>query len=143
MTNSVPITLHAQWMGRLTYEGDLLGELTAVAAEHSVTLGRVEAIGAVKSARISYYDQGAHEYRFKRFDMPLEIVSLIGNVSIKGGEPMVHAHVALADEEGEVYGGHLAEGCIVFACEFVLTAFNGPTLERTDDEPTGLPLWAL
>jgi hypothetical protein len=143
MTNSVPVQPEAQWMGRLAYEGDLLGELTAVAEEHGVTLGRVEAIGAVKSARIGYYDQGAQEYRFKRFDMPLEIVSLAGNVSIKDGKPMVHAHVALADEGGEVYGGHLAEGCIVFACEFVLTALNGPTLERTLDEPTGLPLWTL
>ena len=53
----------------------------------------------------------------------------------------VHAHVTLTDGEGKAIGGHLAPGTIVFACEVVIHAFEGPTLERGRDEVTGLPLW--
>jgi len=35
------------------------------------------------------------------------------------------------------------EGTIVFACEFIIEAFDGPPLERGFDETTGLPLWDM
>lgn len=56
---------------------------------------------------------------------------------------MLHAHVTLADGEGNAYGGHLASGTVIFACEFVLQAFDGPPFERGSDEETGLPLWSI
>ena len=135
---------HARFvMGRLKTADDLLEALTAIATEHGVTLGRVEALGAVKKARLAYYDQGAREYRFFELDRPLEITGLVGNVSLKDGEPIIHAHLTLADGEGNSYGGHLAPGTIVFACEVVLQAFEGPSFVRGFDEETGLPLWEM
>jgi len=130
-------------MGKLKTGDDLLEALTAIAAEHGITLGRVEALGAVSKARLAYYDQGAREYRFFNLDRPLEITALIGNVSLKDGEPIVHAHLTLADGEGNAYGGHLAPGTVVFACEVVLQAFDGPAFVRGFDEETGLPLWEM
>jgi len=143
MATHVDVKHSRRIMGRLGHDKDLLEELTAVAAGEGVTLGRVEAIGAVKRARLGYYNQEEREYEFHEVDQPMEIISLLGNVSLKDGKPMVHAHVTLADREGRAFGGHLAPGTVVFACEFVMQALEGAELKRAHDDPTGLPLWEM
>jgi uncharacterized protein len=50
-------------------------------------------------------------------------------------------HLTLADDDGRAFGGHAAPGCVVFACEIVVTELHGPSLERAYDAVTGLPLW--
>lgn len=128
-------------VARLTHGADLLEELTRVARENGVTLGGVNAIGAVTSARLAYYDQTAHTYGSFEVPLRLEVVSLIGNVSYRDGETFVHAHATLSDENGNCYAGHLVEGNPIFACEAVITQLVGRSLHRTFDEVTGLTLW--
>jgi len=128
-------------MARLTHGADLVDEIVAVAREHHIDLAQCWAIGAVKRARLAYYDQEGKAYWEFALDRHLEIVSFIGNVSRRDGLPAVHAHAAFADEEGRMYGGHIAAGCEVFACELLLVAYSGELLEREHDEVTGLPLW--
>ncbi len=129
-------------IGRMSKGEDLLAALEACAREHGITLGEVSAIGAVSQARVGYYNQAERKYYFLDLDRPMEIVSLAGNISLKDGQPMVHAHVTLADYEGRACGGHLAPGTLVFACEFVMQELNSKTaLVRGMDEPTGLFLW--
>jgi uncharacterized protein len=131
------------FMGRLSHGGDLLEELNDFCRKENIRLGRIEALGAVRKARLGFYDQQKREYQYFVIDQPLEITKLIGNVSVKDGNPFVHAHVTLSDKEGKAYGGHLAPGSVVFACEFILETLEGPALERGFDEPTGLSLWKM
>jgi len=126
---------------RLPYGGDLAEEILAVARENGVELGQVWAIGAVQKARLAYYDQDAKTYREFDLDQHLEIASLIGNISLRDRRPALHAHAVFADAQGHAYGGHVAPGCVVFACELLLFEFSGDQLERVHDETTGLPLW--
>ncbi|MBF0104208.1 MAG: DNA-binding protein [Deltaproteobacteria bacterium] len=129
------------FMGRLTHNADLLDELTRICVENNIKMGRIDAIGAVKKACVGFYDQDKRVYEYITYNKPLEILNLTGNVSIKDGAPMVHAHVTLADHDGTAFGGHLAKGTIVFACEYTLTSFSGELLERGMDGETSLPLW--
>ena len=63
-----------------------------------------------------------------------EIVSLTGTVS--NGE--AHLHISLSDEIGNVFGGHLKEGCIVnTTCELVLGILEEYGSVREYDEDTG------
>lgn len=140
MTEFKPVRSKEMVMGRLGFGCDLLEELTNVATERGIQLGRIEAFGAVRKARIGFYNQKSRAYRFESLDRPLEITKLIGNISLKDGEPFVHAHVTLSDESGKAYGGHLAPGTVVFACEFILEAFDGPAFNRCFDEETGCVL---
>jgi predicted DNA-binding protein with PD1-like motif len=131
------------FMGRLPLDGDLLESLTEVAKTHNVKLGWVQALGAVRKAKLGYYDQSTREYGFTEYDEPMEICNLVGNVSLKDGEPICHIHVTLSREDGTCVGGHLAPGTVIFACEFKMTELEGPEYVRGFDEPTGLPLWEL
>jgi hypothetical protein len=129
--------------GRLSHGADLLEEITDICRRENIQLGWFEALGAVKKARLAFYNQETHDYEFLMLDEPLEITKLVGNVSLKDGNPFVHAHMTLADKAGNVYGGHLASGTVVFACEFILEIFDGPVLKRELDEVTGLSLWTM
>ncbi len=130
-------------VGRLGYGVDLLEELTKIAAARGIRLARIDAIGAVQKARVGFYNQQRREYQYHSFGRPMEITKLIGNISLKDDNPFVHAHITLADEAGKCYGGHLAAGTIVFACEFILEVFDGPAFNRCPDEETGLSLWPV
>ena len=61
---------------------------------------------------------------------------------MKNGRPFVHAHIVLADKEGNTRAGHLLEG-IVFATELHLQELRGAKLERKNDKVTGLSLWDM
>ena len=129
------------FIGKLSHGMDILEEMTALCIKENITLGRIEGIGAVQKARIGYYNQTAREYQYTEFNGHLEITNLMGNVSIKDNKPFVHAHVTLADDKGNAFGGHVAPGTVTFACEIIVHAFEGPELTRSYDDVTGLPLW--
>ena len=128
-------------MGRLQHGADLLEELTDICRKEKIQQARIEALGAVQKARIGFYCQEKREYQFREFDRHLEITTLGGNVSLKDGEPFVHAHITLADSEGNALGGHLAAGTVVFACEFTIQELSGVQFRRSYDDITGLHLW--
>ncbi len=139
---NITVTPGRKIIGRLAKGDDLLAALEALAQEHNITLGEVTAIGAVSQARIGYYNQDERQYYFLDLDRHLEILALVGNISMKDGKPMVHAHVTLGDSEGRAFGGHLAPGTLAFACEFAIQEFvSDITLSRQIDDPTGLFLW--
>jgi uncharacterized protein len=65
---------------------------------------------------------------------PLEIVSLVGTLSSDGA----HLHVALADREGRVHGGHLLAGSSIHTtAEIVLGELEDLVFARERDGATG------
>ncbi len=131
------------FMGKLEYGKDILEELTAVCEKENVTLGIINALGAVQKATIGFYNQETKEYQFEEVDEPLEITALVGNISLRDGKPIIHAHITLSDEHDNAIGGHLATGTTVFACEFEIIELEGPAYERGPDQITRLPLWKM
>jgi predicted DNA-binding protein with PD1-like motif len=127
-------------MVRFRQDADLIRSITELAGSKGIEAGSFTAIGALKRAKLGYYDQKNRKYREMVFESPHELVSCVGNVSMSEGKPFVHAHVVLADEKGNTKAGHLLEG-IVFAAEVHLRQLEGPKLERKLDEVTGLWLW--
>ena len=69
----------------------------------------------------------------------LEIVSIGGNINHERGNLCTFSYSA-ADEQGNVFGGHLQEAVISGTGELVLTEING-TVDRKFDEETGLNLF--
>jgi len=129
-------------MVRLKSDADLVQSITELARSRRIEAGSFTAIGALKRARLAYYDQKNHEYREIKVDSPHELASCTGNISLKDGDPFVHVHVVLADETGNTRAGHLLEAT-VFAAEVHLHQLTGPKLERKHDEVTSLSLWEV
>ena len=79
----------------------------------------------------------------KKYDSEgnFEIVSCSGNISLKESEIFVHAHIVLADDKSQCFGGHLMPGCILFAGEYYIQELAGGKFRRKYDPETGLALW--
>lgn len=67
---------------------------------------------------------------------PFEILSLVGTISQDGG----HLHCSLSDSSGNVWGGHLAKGSLIYTtAEIVLGVLEDHILRREFDSETGYP----
>lgn len=132
-----------RFMGRLSPGSDLLQSLQSFCRQRGIAVASFQLIGAVRSARIAFYDQRHKKYGELAIDRAMEIVSCSGNISLRDGQPFVHAHISLADEEGHSLGGHLLPGTIVFVAEVDVQELLGEPLVRTPDQETGLPLWKI
>ena len=127
---------------RVEHDSDFLDFLTGVAREQGIVTATFTAVGALKEAKLAFYDQERHVYVKSVLAAPQEIASCIGNISLKAGAPFVHAHAVLADQTGVVRAGHLLAGR-VFAAEVYLSELVGEKAERKSDAVTGLSLWDL
>ena len=127
---------------RVKHDSEIIKFVTEFAKKNAITTATFTAIGALKWAKLGFYNQEKHEYLETLFSTPQEIASCIGNISTKEGESFVHAHAVLADQEGNVKAGHLLDGK-VFAAEIHLTELTGENLVRKKDATTGLSLWDI
>lgn len=129
-------------LARLDNGAEIIGQITDIARTKKIEAATFYAIGALSRADLGYYDQKAHEYRVTPVEVPVEIASCSGNISLLDGQPFVHAHAVLADGQSRTWAGHLVRGSI-FAAEIYLQELPGPRLCRTPDSVTGLNLWTL
>ncbi len=129
-------------VGQLPKGADLLEGMTAFVQKEHITVGRIYGLGATTHAVVAYYNQQQRQYNPIQFPGGMEILSLHGNVSTREGKPFVHAHILLGDPQGNVFGGHLLPGTILFACELFVDELEGEELIRQHDEKTGLFLWS-
>jgi predicted DNA-binding protein with PD1-like motif len=119
---------------------DVLESLDVLIRSNNVLAGSFTAVGAVERAVVGFF-VGQGRYAEVKLEGPLEILSCIGNVSVKDGSPFVHAHVTLADGKGRAYGGHVMPGCIVGATfEISLLEYEDVELARKLDSRTKLYL---
>lgn len=69
-------------------------------------------IGAFTEATIKVYDLGNKKYKEKNLSGNLEVASMTGILSYIDGEPTIHVHVCLCDENFSTYAGHLEKAIV-------------------------------
>lgn len=104
----------------------------------SITAGSFTGLGAMFGSTIAFFDVATRAYEDIELNEQLEVVSLVGNVAMHEGVPLVHAHVALGRRNGLVVGGHLRHGTVRPTLEIYLRALK-ETVERRVDRKYGLP----
>lgn len=117
---------------------DVVSHMTKLAEDNNWKGGNFSFIGALSMAEISEYEQ--HEKKYAKplkFDHDLEILSLIGNITIKEGKPLIHAHINISFDSGKTCaGGHLLASK-VFVTEGRVDIYE-ESLDRDFDESRGL-----
>ena len=129
------------YVGLLPRGGDFLEELEKFAAQEDIQAAEVQLIGFADGAVIGYYDSDKQEYLTKKITGKLEVISAIGNISMKDGKHFAHIHMVVGDENKQMYGGHLLPGTKIIVAETRITAFEGNELVREIEPETGLSLW--
>jgi predicted DNA-binding protein with PD1-like motif len=113
---------------------DLYEAVSGYLREHDIRAGSVACIGAVRSARLGWWDQEDEEYRFFDVSEPCEVISGTGSVSEVGGEPFLHLHISLGNRTGQMVGGHVEAGTEVYAMELTIQELVGDPLIFWDTE---------
>jgi predicted DNA-binding protein with PD1-like motif len=120
---------------RLVPGDDLRMSLEAAFADLAKTHGIaaaciVSAVGGLSRAVLRYADKASGS----DINAPLELLMLSGTLSPDGA----HLHASVADEQGEVRGGHLMPGCLVrTTAEVVIALLPGWEFRRELDAATG------
>lgn len=107
--------------------------LTSFARQHQLHAGHFTAIGAFSRAVVGYFDWDTKDYRKIPISEQVEVLSLVGDVSVGEDGPKVHAHVVLGKQDASAHGGHLLNGQVRPTLEIVLT--EAPTHLRRKYDP--------
>jgi predicted DNA-binding protein with PD1-like motif len=67
----------------------------------------------------------------------VEVLSLLGNITLADGQPKVHAHAVVGLPDGSTRGGHVLEAHVWPTLEIFLVE-SGEPLHRARDPETGL-----
>jgi uncharacterized protein len=116
--------------------------LLAFAREHEVNGAALTAIGACREATLAYFDPEPKRYQEIPVTEQVEVLSLLGDIANKDGEPALHAHAVLGRRDGSTVGGHLKRAVVWPALEVIITETPHHLRKRIDEE-TGLALIAL
>jgi len=113
--------------------------LTSFAVDQRLGGSHFTAIGAFSRAVVAYFDWTSKQYQHISIDEQVEVLSLVGDVSVENDEPKVHAHVVLGKADATAHGGHLIEGLVRPTLEIVITEMPR-RLQRRMDAESGLAL---
>jgi len=91
-------------------------------------------VGGLENAILRMAGSDPDNQIIKKWDKAFEIVSGTGTISSDG----CHIHVSLSDQNGNVIGGHLKDGCKVkYTAEVVIGIFDDISYKRNYDKVTG------
>jgi predicted DNA-binding protein with PD1-like motif len=110
---------------------DLKLEIAEFLKRETISAGAIlSCVGSLKNVRLRM--AGAKTLLEKTG--PHEIISLSGTLSIHGS----HLHLSVSDQQGQCFGGHLTEGCVINTTfELIIAELPNFTFKRAFDPATG------
>jgi predicted DNA-binding protein with PD1-like motif len=110
-----------------------------VLREHGLRAAQVIGVGGLQGGELGYFDRTVRDYVRIPVAEQVEVLSLIGDVAERDGEPSLHVHAVLGRRDGSTLGGHLLRGEAWPTLEVVVTEVS-PELAKRIDPETGLAL---
>jgi predicted DNA-binding protein with PD1-like motif len=118
---------------------DAYSGLYDFARQYQVTAAHFSAIGALRAARIAWFDPSRKMYRQTTLNQQVEVLSMQGDVALSNGKPAVHAHMVVGLPDGTTRGGHVLEADVCPTLEVMVTV-EPNAMHRVPDAATGLTL---
>lgn len=118
---------------------DVIAGLTAFAKQNRLDASHFTAIGAFRRATLGFFDIDQKTYLKIPVDEQVEVLALVGDITLDQGEPKIHAHVVVGRSDGTTRGGHILEATVRPTLEVMLSE-SPARLRRKLDPATGLAL---
>lgn len=128
------------YLVRIDRGEEVMESLTALCKAEHILLGSVSGLGAADYAKVGIYRVSDHQFEGKEYFGEQEVSSIVGSITEKDGEPYLHLHINLCDDNMNIHGGHLTSCRISGTCELTVTVLDGH-VERMYDEVTGLNIY--
>ena len=102
---------------------EILSGLYDLVAKHGITAGHITGIGGLApGALLGWGSPDGHGFKKIEIADKTELVSLLGDISVRNGRPYVHVHVIVASADGSTKGGHLLEARVAPVAELTVVA---------------------
>lgn len=130
------------YMLRIDYGEEIVESLKQLCAREGIRLAQVNAIGATDHAVVGVYDLKEQRYHQEELDGFMEITDLSGSVTAMDGQPYIHLHVTMADQQHVLHGGHVVTLRVGATCEMFVRVLEG-AVTREKNEALGINLWTF
>jgi uncharacterized protein len=121
---------------------EVMSNLLDFSRKNKLRGARFTAIGAFSDAMLGYFEWDRKDYKRIPVAEQVEVLSLIGDIAVKDGEPQVHAHLVAGKSDGTAIGGHLIAAHVRPTLEVMLTE-SPKQLVREFDQDSGIALIKL
>ncbi|AQM40591.1 MULTISPECIES: PPC domain-containing DNA-binding protein [Staphylococcus] len=121
---------------------DIIEAVTDLAREQNGKFGTVSGIGACDDVELNFYNLETKTYEKKEIKEPLELISLLGNISHIDEKPFAHLHATFGTNQYETLSGHLTKAVVSATAEIVITMTN-LDINRKHNADIGLNLLDL
>ncbi len=134
------IKLNNGFLIKLDRNDMIISSLKNFLDTQNIKTASIQGIGAVQKIEIGRYEVANKKFITKKFYGEFEVVSLIGNITLSPDDNInIHLHIAFADKDYHLFGGHLVEATVSATFEIFVTPYN-QTVKRKFDNDTGLNL---
>lgn len=95
--------------------------LKAFARDHQLSASHFTGIGAFSDVLLGFFSLEKKQYKKIPIRTQVEVLSLVGDITLDDEEPQVHAHVVVGKADGTAHGGHLLQAHVRPTLEVILT----------------------
>ena len=122
---------------------EILASLKSIAQTDKLAGSSFKGIGALSDVELGWFNWETRKYQTAvKLPEQVELLSLIGDIALKDGEPQVHAHLVIGRQDGSAHGGHLLSATVRPTCEIVITE-SPQHLQKEIDPESGIALVRL
>lgn len=121
---------------------DIVEHVTAIAQQQNGKFGTVSGIGACQGVELNFYNLETQSYETREVQEPLELISLLGNISHVDDKPFAHLHATFGTNQYQTLSGHLTKAIVSATAEIVIT-MTELNINRKHDSKIGLNLLDL
>ncbi|MFO8435092.1 PPC domain-containing DNA-binding protein [Staphylococcus aureus] len=124
---------------------DIVECITNFADDQDLTFTSVSGIGACDDVVLKFFNLTTKQYEEKHITEPLELTSLLGNISrLDNGHfgHFAHLHATFGTQSYETFSGHLAKAIVSATAEIILTVTDWD-IQRSFNDAVGLNLLDL
>ena len=108
--------------------------LNEFAEKFHVTSAHFTAIGALRGATIAWFSPERKMYKKIPIEGQLEVASMIGDIALFNGKPVVHTHMVVGLPDGTARAGHVLEPHVWPTLEVIVTAELNARRKSLDPE---------
>jgi predicted DNA-binding protein with PD1-like motif len=108
--------------------------LSDFAEKYHVTSAHFTAIGALNGATVAWFDAQRKMYKKIPVAGQVEVISMIGDIALYQGKPVVHTHMVVGRPDGTTLGGHVLDAYVSPTLEVMVTVDPIAMQKRLDPE---------
>jgi uncharacterized protein len=113
---------------------EVMAGLTEFAQKYHLGASRITGIGGTDDATIGFFDRQKKAHRPIPIHQQAEVLSLLGDIALFHGKPVVHLHIVLGFPDGSAHGGHLLNAHVWPTMEVIVTEYPNAMHKKLDME---------